>query len=74
MFVGEHDDLADPTDTANVRGKLSNVRHYKVYPKMDHMSFGLGKDMSFMKDVIAYIRTLPGKAPEVTPAPVAASE
>ena len=57
LFVGQHDDLADPTDTANVRSKLNNVNHYEVYNGMDHMSFGIGKDMSFMKDVISQLKS-----------------
>ena len=57
MFVGDHDTFAVPIDTEILRKKLPNVNHFKIYPNMDHSSFSIGKDMSFMKDVITVLRT-----------------
>ena len=52
MFVGEHDDLAVPTDTKTTYDLVKTSFFYKIYPEMDHKSFMLGKNMSFMDDVI----------------------
>ena len=58
MYVGLQDDLADPVDTRLTRDKLSTLSFYKEYNNMDHSSFGIGKDMSFMSDVISQIKAV----------------
>lgn len=53
LFVGEQDDLADPTDVQWLYGKLDKrVKGYKVLSNFDHYSFSVGKDMSWTKDVV----------------------
>lgn len=52
MFVGDHDDLAVPSDTKRTYDKVKTSFFYHIYPEMDHMSFMLGKNMSYMNDVI----------------------
>ena len=56
MFVGLQDDLADPTDCRNVKAEVPTLSFYKEYNGMDHSSFGIGKDMGFMNDVIAQLK------------------
>lgn len=52
MFIGDHDDLAVPVDTKHTYDLVKTSFFYKIYPDMDHMSFMLGKNMSYMNDVI----------------------
>jgi len=56
MFVGLQDDLADPVDTRLTKAKIGTLQFYKEYNNMDHSSFGIGKDMGFMNDVLAQIK------------------
>ena len=56
MFVGLQDPLADPTDTKLVKKKCETLSFYKEYNNMDHSSFNIGKDMSWINDVIAQLK------------------
>ena len=38
-FVGGHDDLGDPVDTAYTYKQISSAFTYKLYNDMDHYSF-----------------------------------
>lgn len=55
MFVGLQDPFADPTDTRYVKEKLNTLTFYQEYNNVDHYSFGIGLDMSFMNDVLAQL-------------------
>ena len=48
MFVGKEDDLGDPTDNRHVRTRLSTLKSYREYDGVDHYSYLIGKDMSFV--------------------------
>ena len=52
MFVGKEDDLGYPTDERVVKQHLKTLSFYKEYAGDDHMSFSLGKDMSFSADLM----------------------
>ena len=47
MFAGKYDDLANPTDTRNVRDNIKTVKKYVEIDNFDHGSFLLGKDMIY---------------------------
>lgn len=51
-FVGAHDDLADPIDTAYTYKLIPSTFVYNKYPDMDHYSFQVGKDMKYVDDVL----------------------
>ena len=55
MFMGQYDDLSVATDTKRTYNKVKTSFYYKIYPDMDHMSFMLGKNMSYMDDVIRIV-------------------
>ena len=58
LFGGLEDELADQTDVEWLKDRLgSNVVYYKQYPKLGHMTFAIGSDMSFFQeDAMALIR------------------
>lgn len=51
-FVGLHDDLGDPTDTAYTYKQIKTAFTYKLYNDMDHYSFQVGRDMRYVDDVL----------------------
>jgi len=51
MFVGAQDDLADITDTRSVKEKIHCLAFYNEYQNMDHYSFSIGLDQTYMEDV-----------------------
>ena len=55
MFVGKQDDLATPKDTQWARDQIKTTIHYEELDNFDHGSFMLGKDMSFMKNVLKIV-------------------
>ena len=57
MFSGTEDLLANAVDVQRLKDELKNA-HLNVYEKTGHLTFMIGKDMSFMNDVIL---TLEGK-------------
>lgn len=62
FFVGDHDMWADPTDVHSFKTKCSTLKFYKEYTDFDHLTFVIGKDMSFMSDVISFLKST-GNAP-----------
>ncbi|TNV78929.1 hypothetical protein FGO68_gene5820 [Halteria grandinella] len=58
MFVGLEDELGDPEDCRWLHNKISKtVTYYKEYPFLGHMTFAIGKDMSFFQvDAINLIK------------------
>jgi lysosomal acid lipase/cholesteryl ester hydrolase len=56
MFVGKNDPLGDPTDDEQVRKMVPTVDHYQEYKNWDHYSFHVSKDMSYVSDVITYLK------------------
>lgn len=57
LFVGKEDDLGSPTDTRIVNSQIPNVKWYKEYESMDHYSFQIGLNMSYLADVIAFLKS-----------------
>ena len=57
LFSGSYDELADPTDVANLAQQLgSNVVYNQQFP-LGHLSFGLALDMSwFTEDAVDLIK------------------
>ena len=55
MFMGEYDDLSVAADTKRTYDKVKTSFYYKIWPEMDHMSFMLGKNMSYMDDVLKLV-------------------
>ena len=55
MFVGEHDDLATPGDSEWAKSQIKSVVHYKEIPSLNHGSFTMAKDMSFMNEVLQLV-------------------
>lgn len=55
MFVGKQDDLAVPEDTQWARDQIPSTIYYEEIDNFDHGSFMLGKDMSFMDNVLAIV-------------------
>ena len=53
MFAGKQDALANPIDTRNVRDSIKTVKKYMEIDNFDHGSFLLGKDMSYLEEVVA---------------------
>jgi lysosomal acid lipase/cholesteryl ester hydrolase len=59
MFVGLEDELGDPIDCRWLHAKLGDnkVVFYKEYPLLGHMTFAIGKDMSFFQvDAMALLK------------------
>jgi len=52
MYAGTVDDLANPTDTRNLRDNVKTVKKYVELEDFDHGSFLLGKNMTFLNDVV----------------------
>ena len=52
MFMGKYDDLSVAADTKRTYDKVKTSFYYKIWPAMDHMSFMVGKNMSYMDDVL----------------------
>jgi hypothetical protein len=55
MFVGKQDDLAVPEDTQWARDEIQSTIYYEEINNFNHGSFLLGKDMSFMDNVLAVV-------------------
>lgn len=51
-FVGLHDDLGDPIDTAYSFKQIKTAIHYRIYDDMDHYSFQTGVNMGYTADVL----------------------
>ena len=47
-FVGLHDDLGDPTDTAYTYMQILTAFTYKLYNDYDHYSFMVGRNMHYV--------------------------
>ena len=71
MFVGESDDLGDPTDNRWARDQLYAAGHSLIHyeeMKAGHTSFLVGRDMSFvdrMVDLIHIFQNLDGGSPSL---------
>lgn len=57
MFVGMEDDLSTPDMGKWTLGHLSSKPFYRVIQNWDHSSFAIGKDMSYVDDVLALLNT-----------------
>ena len=55
LFAGGEDLLSNPTDVQRLKEELKNSVLYE-YPKMGHLTFMTGIDMSFMNDVILALK------------------
>lgn len=55
MFVGKQDPLANLVDCKWAAETIKTTVHYQEIDNCDHGSYLLGKDMSFMFDVIALV-------------------
>ena len=55
LFAGGEDLLSNPTDVQRLKDELRNSE-LKIYPKMGHLTFMTGIDMSFMNDVILALK------------------
>ena len=51
LFSASEDLLSNPTDVQRLKDELKDAE-LKIYPKMGHLTFMVGQDMSFMNDVI----------------------
>ena len=56
LFVGKEDDLGSPADTRIVKEKIGRADFYKEYDNMDHYSFQIGKDMSYIHDLMDFLK------------------
>ena len=56
MFVGKQDPLANLIDCKWAAETIKSTVHYQEIDNCDHGSYLLGKDMSFMFDVIALVK------------------
>jgi hypothetical protein len=65
MFVGEYDDLATPKDTRWAKFEMKTTVYYEVWNNMDHGSFHLGKDMTYLNTALNLANTY-GKNPVKT--------
>jgi len=54
-FVGLHDDLGDPIDTAYSFKQIKTAIHYRIYDDMDHYSFQTGVNMGYTADALALV-------------------
>ena len=52
MFVGMNDSFISPIDTRRLRDQLSTIIHYEEMDNFDHSSFLVGKDMSYLTEVL----------------------
>jgi pimeloyl-ACP methyl ester carboxylesterase len=52
LISGEQDTLATPENAQWAKSKIKSVAYSKVLPNCDHSSFLVGKDMSFLHDVL----------------------
>lgn len=51
MFVGDKDTVSTAADAEVTKADVATNVFYKVYPNMDHDSFAIGKDMSYVTDM-----------------------
>lgn len=66
MFVGKEDILSTPVDARWTKDQIGDaVIKYTELEDHDHSSFNFGRDMSFMEDVYATIKTMNPMAPLV---------
>ena len=56
MFVGKQDPLANLVDCKWAADTIKSTIHYQEIDNCDHGSYLLGKDMSFMFEVIALVK------------------
>jgi hypothetical protein len=54
MFVGAKDELADAIDNEWAKTQLKTLTYYQEYP-LGHLTFMVGKDMSYFNDVLKII-------------------
>jgi len=54
MFVGTSDELATDIDNQWARTQLNTLKFFKEYP-LGHLSFLVGKDMSYFNDVMSIL-------------------
>lgn len=60
LFVGGSDRLSTEDDNLNLKvflDKNNCVKHYKVYPKVGHITFFISKENSHLKDALATMDT-----------------
>jgi CO dehydrogenase/acetyl-CoA synthase epsilon subunit len=55
VFVGIQDDFSNVIDNFKIKDKVQTIEIYKEYDQMDHYSFGLGKKMDYINDVISFM-------------------
>jgi len=57
LFVGGKDELADPFDAEFTKNSLINAQNltYNLYDNYGHASFLIGKNVSYIEDVIKVI-------------------
>ena len=56
LFVAEHDTLGTPLDNDWLASQLGNVVHHQVYKDMGHSSFLLGKNMSYVDNLVNLVK------------------
>lgn len=58
LLQGLNDKLADPVDVAYAKKFMKNTDVFfdKMYKDMDHYSFQVGKDMSYVDDIIPILK------------------
>jgi len=56
LFVGDHDNLGSPELVNWLAPQLGNVVHHEVYPAMAHSSFLMGKNMSYVDNLISLVK------------------
>lgn len=61
MFVGKQDTLANHVDCKWAASQIASTVHYQEIDNCDHGSYLLGKDVSFMFDVINLVQKYNGK-------------
>ena len=57
MFVGKNDDVANPIDTRWAKKKVNTTLFYEEIDNFDHGSFTIGRNMSYLKDVLVLLNS-----------------
>jgi hypothetical protein len=55
MFVAGNDSLAPPDDTRWLKTQVPSTIYYEEIPNFDHRSFLIGKNMTFMDNVLKVV-------------------
>jgi hypothetical protein len=51
IYAGVQDKIVNIDDVRSIKGNMQNIKYYKEIDG-DHLSFFIGKDMSYVKDMI----------------------